>query len=100
MRKTKVPPWWRANAQLNKAVRAMPTWGEPVGEGQNRTRTGARSLTGPGAESATSCHLVREGADAGHDDVDLVADVHRSHALGGPGEDDVAGEQRHDAGDV
>ena len=40
MRKTKVPPVWRAQAQLNRQVRTMPTWGVPVGEGQKRTRTG------------------------------------------------------------
>ena len=34
------------------------------------------------------------------DDVDLVADLHRADTLGGAGEDDVAGQQRHDAGDV
>ena len=32
----KVPPHWRASAQLNKAVRAPPTWKKPVGEGANR----------------------------------------------------------------
>src|SRR5690606_7647065 len=39
MRKTKVPPTWRAYAQLNRAVRMSPTCGVPVGEGQKRTRT-------------------------------------------------------------
>src|SRR5690242_3133462 len=91
MRKTKVPPWWRANAQLNKAVRAMPTWGEPVGDGQKRTRTDG---------SVTGDHLVGEGADAGDHDVDLVADLHGADTVGGAGEDHVAGQQRHHAGDV
>ena len=39
MRKTKVPPVCRACAQLNSAVRTMPTCGRPVGDGQKRTRT-------------------------------------------------------------
>src|SRR5690242_13471727 len=95
MRNTKVPPWWRANAQLNKAVRAIPTCGEPVGEGQNRTRT-----EGSRRESVTGDHLVGEGADAGDDHVDLVTDLHGADAVGGAGEDDVAGQERHDAGDV
>ena len=40
MRNTKVPPWCRANAQLNSAVLASPTCGVPVGDGQKRARTG------------------------------------------------------------
>ncbi len=40
MRKTNVPPVCRAYAQLNRAVRMRPTCGVPVGDGQNRTRTG------------------------------------------------------------
>ena len=38
MRRTNVPPCWRANSQLNRAVRAVPTWKYPVGEGAMRTR--------------------------------------------------------------
>src|SRR3974390_1015026 len=38
MRRTKVPPCWRAYSQLNRAVRALPTWKYPVGEGAKRTR--------------------------------------------------------------
>src|SRR3546814_4319352 len=30
------PPWWRANSQLNSAVRAPPIWRKPVGEGAKR----------------------------------------------------------------
>src|SRR6187549_1909026 len=45
MRKTNVPPVWRAYAQLNRAVRIRPTCGVPVGEGQKRTRT-AEEVTG------------------------------------------------------
>jgi hypothetical protein len=28
-----VPPCWRAKSQLNSAVRALPTWKKPVGDG-------------------------------------------------------------------
>src|SRR3954469_1571199 len=35
-----LPPWWRANSQLNKAVRAPPMWRNPVGEGAKRVTTG------------------------------------------------------------
>ncbi len=45
MRNTNVPPWWRANAQLNSAVRARPTCGLPVGDGAIRTRTGRASFS-------------------------------------------------------
>jgi len=38
MRNTKVPPVCRAHAQLNRAVRTIPTCGVPVGDGQKRTR--------------------------------------------------------------
>src|SRR5260370_419486 len=44
MRSRKIPPspcswWWRANSQLNSAVRAPPIWRKPVGEGAKRTTT-------------------------------------------------------------
>src|ERR1019366_3818765 len=35
---TNAPPWRRAKSQLNRAVRALPTWKKPVGEGAIRTR--------------------------------------------------------------
>ena len=35
----KRPPWWRANSQLNTAVRAVPMCRVPVGLGANRTLT-------------------------------------------------------------
>src|SRR3954452_8772094 len=91
MRKTSVPWWCRANAQLNRAVRTRPTWGLPVGEGQKRTRTGAL---------ATLDNLVGESADAFDGDGDLVADGERPDACRGAREDHVAGEQRHGLGDV
>ena len=34
-----MPPCWRANSQLNSAVRALPTCNCPVGDGANRART-------------------------------------------------------------
>src|SRR5664280_2261614 len=37
MRSTNVPPDWRATSQLNSAVRALPTWKYPVGDGAKRT---------------------------------------------------------------
>src|SRR4051794_41508849 len=95
IRNTKVPPLWRANAQLNNAVRARPTCGEPVGDGQKRTRT---EESAPG--SVTGDHLVRQGPDAGYGHLDLVADVHRADALGRAGQDHVAGQQGHHRGDV
>src|ERR1700683_3115026 len=39
MRSTKAPPRCLANAQLNKLVRAEPTWNMPVGDGANLTLT-------------------------------------------------------------
>ena len=40
-----VPPFCRAKSQLNRAVRALPTWRWPVGEGAKRTRTGEFGVT-------------------------------------------------------
>ena len=37
--KTSFPPLFLAKSQLNKAVRAPPTWRRPVGDGANLTRT-------------------------------------------------------------
>ena len=39
MRRMNVPPVWRACNQLNSTVRAFPMWRNPVGAGENRTRT-------------------------------------------------------------
>src|SRR6516225_2111969 len=39
IRRTNVPPVWRANNQLNSAVRADPTCNHPEGAGLNRTLT-------------------------------------------------------------
>src|SRR3954463_850055 len=100
MRKTKVPPWWRAKAQLYRAVRASPTWGDPVGEGAIRTRTAPTPSVALVETSVTLDHLVGEVADALDRDLDLVTGVHGTDTLGGAGEDHVAGQQRHHAGDV
>jgi hypothetical protein len=40
MRNTKRPPWWRANSQLNNAVRALPRCSSPVGLGAKRVVMG------------------------------------------------------------
>src|SRR3954454_15701068 len=89
IRNTKVPPWWRANAQLNRAVRTRPTCGEPVGLGAIRTRTppDVEPVETPFGSSVTCLHLVGQVADAGDRDLDLVADLHGTDALGGAGED-------------
>ncbi len=46
IRRTRVPPCWRAKSQLNSADRAPPTCRYPVGAGAKRTRgldvTGSR----------------------------------------------------------
>ena len=38
-RSTKRPSFFSANSQLNKAVRALPIWMLPVGDGAKRTVT-------------------------------------------------------------
>src|SRR5687768_1179170 len=54
MRNTNVPLVCRAWAQLKRAVRIRPTCGVPVGEGQNRTRTGVSAVTSRRAELETA----------------------------------------------
>jgi hypothetical protein len=44
MRSTKTPLFPRAKSQLNSAVRALPTWKNPVGEGAKRTRGAVKPL--------------------------------------------------------
>jgi|GEM_PF-3615055 len=39
IRNTNKPPCLRANNQLNSAVRALPTWMDPLGAGSIRIRT-------------------------------------------------------------
>src|ERR1700709_1318538 len=104
MRSTRVPPKCRAKAQLKRAERTLPTCRLPVGDGGNRTRTASGATfprTGsPWTGSVTLNHLVGQVADALDRDLDLVTDVHGTDALGGSGEDHVARQQRHHAGDV
>src|SRR5215203_4492963 len=103
MRRTSWPPVWRANAQLKRNVRTSPTWGLPVGEGGKRTLilgAAAASRAASTTGSVTGRDPIREAADAGNRDLDLVADLHRPDALGRAGEDHVSGQQRHHAGDV
>jgi hypothetical protein len=45
MRRTNVPPWWRAKRKLKSAVRAPPTCRNPVGLGAKRVRTAIRGGT-------------------------------------------------------
>src|SRR5262249_39314688 len=47
MRSTKRPPDRRASAQLNSAVRAPPTWKNPVGDGAMRNRGTMEEVTLP-----------------------------------------------------
>src|SRR6476661_9373153 len=62
MRNTKVPLVCLAWAQLKRAVRIKPTWGVPVGEGQNRTRTGVSAVTSRVASRVSSVVAVLETA--------------------------------------
>src|SRR5260370_14200929 len=58
IRRTKTPWCWRANSQLYSALRALPTWNIPVGEGAKRTRTaGVTDAEAIGLDSA----LCRSG---------------------------------------
>src|SRR6266540_6207863 len=91
IRRMKLPPWCRANSQLNKAVRAVPTWMYPVGAGAMRHRTGA---------SGTRRHPVLEDPDPLDLHLDRVTGLDRSDSGGRSGEDDVTRKQRHDARDV
>ena len=49
IRRMKMPPWWRANAQENSAVRAPPMWRKPVGDGAKRVRTVGSGMDGRGS---------------------------------------------------
>src|SRR5690242_8527173 len=86
IRSTNVPPVERANAQSYRAVRTLPTCRSPLGEGANRTLT-----------SVTAGHRVGEGPDVLDGHRYLVSVLERAGSRGGPGEQHVAGEQRHHA---
>ena len=76
-----MPPWCRANSQENSAVRALPTWSEPL----RRGREPAADLAGHVAVTGFD-----ERADALDLDLDDVAVVERADALGRAGQQDVA----------
>ena len=100
MRNTNVPPWWRANAQLNSAVRARPTCGLA---GRRRAEPDADVLGRQVAEDVVSHRVttlfVRVPMPAIETSTSSPT-LHGTDALGGAGEDHVAGQQRHHAGDV
>src|SRR5215472_8686294 len=95
MRRMKTPLWRRANAQLNRAVRAPPTWKEPVGLGAKRTLTVSdmefhSTATGnrrPRAEARPACRPVqgRLEADSSHDGAGEEADGEHDPAPDGWG---------------
>src|SRR5690348_17610562 len=82
-RKTKVPPWWRAKAQLKRAVRTRPTCGEPVGEGAIRTRT-VTAL-----HSFLGHHRVRQRAQDRARNLYFLSHLHRADARRRAGQDHV-----------
>src|SRR5690606_38057939 len=86
MRNTNRPPWWRANAQLNSAVRAMPTCGLPVGDGQKRATT-SLPVAVVHRVSVIGHHRVGQGAQAVDRHGHVVAGLHGSDSLGGAGQD-------------
>src|SRR6266487_3508880 len=80
IRSTNVPPVERANAQSYRAVRTLPT---------------CRSPPGPAPWSVTAGHRVGERSDVLDGHRYLVSVLERADSRGRPGEQDVAGEQRH-----
>src|SRR6516164_5725140 len=100
IRSTNVPPVERANAQSYSAVRTLPTCRSPLGEGANRTLTPpgpAPFRPPPGAApwSVTAGHRIGERPDVLDGHRYLVSILERTDSRGGPGEQHVAGEQRH-----
>src|SRR5215831_5713001 len=93
LRSTNVPPVERANAQSYSAVRTLPTCRSPLGEGANRTLT----PPGPAPWSVTAGHRVGERSDVLDGHRYLVSVLERADPRGRPGEQHVAGEQRHHA---
>ena len=94
MRNTNVPPWWRAKAQLNSAVRTLPTCRAGRRRG-SRTRTFEARPVERGLLAHLDATLFVRVPMPSIDDLDLVADLHGADALGGAGEDHVAGQQGH-----
>src|SRR5947207_9824391 len=103
IRSTNVPPVERANAQSYRAVRTLPTCRSPLGEGANRTLTPPGPAPshppppGPAPWSVTAGHRVGECPDVLDGHRYLVSVLERADSRGGPGEQHVAGEQRHHA---
>src|SRR5215472_18292732 len=94
IRSTNRPPVERANAQSYRAVRTLPTCRSPLGEGANRT------LTPPPSPGAASCsvtfgHRVGERSDVLDGHRYLVSDYQGTDPRRRPGEQHVAGKQRH-----
>ena len=56
---TNLPPSCRAFSQLKSAVRAPPTWSEPVGDGANRVR-----ISRPESTSASAMAIRAALSDA------------------------------------
>src|SRR4249919_1595620 len=97
IRSTNVPPVERANAQSYRAVRTLPTCRSPLGEGANRTLTPP-----PGTPpcSLTAGHRVGERSDVLDGHRYLVSVLKGADPGRRPGEQHVAGEQRHHAAGV
>src|SRR3546814_3768865 len=64
MRSRNLPPWWRANSQLNSAVRAPPIWRKPVGDGAKRVTTPVSDLALNCACSQAGKKMASSAADA------------------------------------
>src|SRR5215217_8180981 len=85
MRRMNVPPAPRASNQLNKAVRALPTWRCPVGLGAKRTRSCDMELCGMRASArGQECDRMYGNAFApsrfSHALVRLALDAHGGDA--------------------
>ena len=90
-RSTNAPPLCRANSQLNSADRAFPTWIEPDGAGANRQRTASGTYATTGFESVPTPSTSTSTTSPRREPSD---------AFGRPGQQDVAGQERHELGDV
>ena len=80
MRRTRVPPCWRAKSQLNSADRAPPTCRYPVGAGAKRTR--GLDVTGSRVPAA-SPPLAVAGPLPGHGHAAVGAEDLAGHELAG-----------------
>src|SRR6266508_3595770 len=93
MRRTNTPLWWRAKAQLKSAVRAPPTWKDPVGLGAKRTLTVSgmgvhcNVQARPGAASREPRRVVALELHLAHDGARQRADHQHDPPPGGRGVD-------------